>query len=144
MRVRRIVATSSTPPALGFPRWAWWTVFLACQPYAQDHFNTGRQTFLLPMTWVGHQPRILPAGSIVPLAVRRPNLPPQPAPADALSGNMNWTDTFDGPKLALRWEQLRVSARPWYALHDKSLWIEPRWTAAGNQAGRARLSPAVA
>ena len=29
MRVRRIVADAQTPPARGFPRWAWWTLFLA-------------------------------------------------------------------------------------------------------------------
>ncbi|MBX7184665.1 MAG: GerMN domain-containing protein [Vicinamibacteria bacterium] len=29
MRVRRIVADSQTPPPRGFPRWAWWTLFLA-------------------------------------------------------------------------------------------------------------------
>lgn len=34
MRVRRIVATASTPPARGFPRWAWWTVFLATFTFA--------------------------------------------------------------------------------------------------------------
>ena len=29
MRVRRLVASSETPPPRGFPRWAWWTLFLA-------------------------------------------------------------------------------------------------------------------
>ena len=29
MKLRRIVADSSTPPPRGFPRWAWWTLFLA-------------------------------------------------------------------------------------------------------------------
>jgi len=29
VRVRRLVASSETPPPRGFPRWAWWTLFLA-------------------------------------------------------------------------------------------------------------------
>jgi xylan 1,4-beta-xylosidase len=104
----------------------WWTVFLACQPYAGDFFNTGRQTFLLPLTWQDDQPRILKAANAVPLAVKRPALPAQPAPAIPTSGTMHWTDRFDGATLALRWQQLRVPATPWYALHDHSLWIQPR------------------
>jgi xylan 1,4-beta-xylosidase len=104
----------------------WWAVFLACQPYAQGFFNTGRQTFLLPLTWEGDQPRILNAGEVVPLAVKRPNLPAQPAPATALSGQVSWTDDFAGRQLAFRWEQLRAPATQWYAVKDRSLWIEPR------------------
>ena len=34
MRIRRIVASASTPPARGFPRWAWWTVSLATFMFA--------------------------------------------------------------------------------------------------------------
>lgn len=34
MRIRRIVASASTPPPPGFPRWAWWTVFLATFMFA--------------------------------------------------------------------------------------------------------------
>ncbi len=29
MRIRRVVASSQAPPPRGFPRWAWWTLFLA-------------------------------------------------------------------------------------------------------------------
>lgn len=29
MKIRRVVATADTPPARGFPRWAWWTVLLS-------------------------------------------------------------------------------------------------------------------
>lgn len=48
----------------------WYAVFLGCQPYEGDHsFNTGRQTFLLPVQWVDGQPIILPAGERVPLDV---------------------------------------------------------------------------
>ncbi|MEO8359090.1 MAG: GerMN domain-containing protein [Vicinamibacteria bacterium] len=34
MKIRRSVATSSSPPPQGFPRWAWWTLFLATFMFA--------------------------------------------------------------------------------------------------------------
>lgn len=48
----------------------WYAVFLGCQPYeGLEIFNTGRQTFLLPVTWTDGQPVILPKGESVPLIV---------------------------------------------------------------------------
>ena len=35
------------------PDGTWWTVFLASRNYGIDHYNTGRETFLLPVTWTG-------------------------------------------------------------------------------------------
>ena len=34
MRIARTVATAASPPARGFPRWAWWTAFLATFMFA--------------------------------------------------------------------------------------------------------------
>ena len=48
----------------------WYAVFLACQPYENiRQFNTGRQTFLLPVEWTEGQPVILKAGEPVPTVV---------------------------------------------------------------------------
>lgn len=48
----------------------WWAVFLGVEPYEGDYyFNVGRQTFMLPVTWVDGQPVILPQGQSVPTAV---------------------------------------------------------------------------
>ena len=41
---------------------SWWAVFLASRPYEGFRFNTGRETFLLPVTWKDGWPVILPAG----------------------------------------------------------------------------------
>ncbi|MDR1718453.1 MAG: glycoside hydrolase family 43 protein, partial [Prevotella sp.] len=30
----------------------WYAVFLACRPYEGNYYNTGRETFMLPVTWV--------------------------------------------------------------------------------------------
>ena len=40
----------------------WVSVFLACQPYSENYFNTGRQTFFLPVDWSGEWPVILEKG----------------------------------------------------------------------------------
>ena len=37
----------------------WWAVFLGCRPYEQDMYNTGRDTYLLPVTWKDGWPTIL-------------------------------------------------------------------------------------
>jgi len=54
----------------------WYAVFLATQPYEGDLYNTGRETFLLPVTWTADGwPVILPHGEAIPRLVDLPNLP---------------------------------------------------------------------
>ena len=56
----------------------WWSVFLGTRPYAEQDggqqglFNTGRETFLLPVTWQDGWPVILPQGQAVPRTVTLP------------------------------------------------------------------------
>ena len=57
----------------------WWAVFLGCETYEDDFYNTGRQTFLLPVKWVDGWPVILDADKVVPRVVTRPKLPLQTA-----------------------------------------------------------------
>jgi beta-xylosidase len=47
----------------------WYAVFLACMPYRGGLYNTGRETFLLPVTWKNGQPIILPDGQEIPYSV---------------------------------------------------------------------------
>ena len=52
------------------PGGAWYAVFLGCRPYeGEEYFNTGRETFLLPVRWEGGQPVILEQGEAVPMLV---------------------------------------------------------------------------
>ncbi len=44
----------------------WWAVFLGCRPYQDDFYNTGRDTYLLPVTWKNGWPTILEKGKAVP------------------------------------------------------------------------------
>lgn len=49
----------------------WFAVFLACMPYRGGLYNTGRETFLLPVTWKDGQPIILPDGQEIPYSVNK-------------------------------------------------------------------------
>jgi xylan 1,4-beta-xylosidase len=106
----------------------WYAVFLACQPYDRGFYNTGRQTFLLPVTWTDGWPVILPPGTPVPLIVEKPNLPTGNAPEVPTTGNIAFTDNFDSDTLAFRWIGLRAPTSQWWAtsMTEKALFLEPR------------------
>ncbi|WP_303828410.1 glycoside hydrolase family 43 protein [Asticcacaulis taihuensis] len=60
----------------------WHAIFLAVQPYEGNLYNTGRETFMLPVNWQKDAqgiawPIILPKGVAIPAAVDLPNLPGQ-------------------------------------------------------------------
>ncbi len=52
----------------------WWAVFLASRTYEGAHYNTGRETFMLPVTWRDGWPLILPAGKEIPYVVEAPKV----------------------------------------------------------------------
>ncbi len=90
----------------------WWAVFLACRPYEDDMYNTGRDTYLLPVTWKDGWPEILAKNTPISPVGEKPGL--KPAEKNEFSGNFSYTDNFDttGEKTALkdlnpRWMFLR-------------------------------------
>ncbi len=93
--VEPILTQRQLDPARPFPVWTtghadfvetqsgeWWAVFLGTRPYEDYTFNTGRETFLLPVRWQDGWPVILSGNETVPYVVRAPDLPPDP---DAVS-----------------------------------------------------------
>jgi len=107
----------------------WFAVFLGCQPYDRGFFNTGRQTFLLPVTWTTDGwPVILPPRTPVPLTVKKPNLPASALASIPTTGNISYTDNFDTDTLAPRWVGIRLPTSQFYALNKStnSLSLEPR------------------
>ena len=107
----------------------WYAVFLGCQPYQGTFFNTGRETFMLPVTWTADGwPVILPPQTPVPLAVKKPNLPAEKPSAIPTTGNISYTENFDSDALAPRWTGVRVPASKWYSTSKtaKALFLEPR------------------
>lgn len=108
---------------------SWWAVFLGTRPYKSNLFNTGRETFLLPVVWKNDWPTILPSGEPVPRSLPAPNLPDHPTDDSMPSGSFTWTDNFRKPQLNFAWNMLRTPKERWWR-------IEPR-------AGQLLLSPRV-
>ena len=107
----------------------WYAVFLGCQPYDGRNYNTGRQTFMLPVTWTDDGwPVILQHRTPVPLTVRNPNLPVDKTPVVPSTGNITFTDNFDSDAIAFRWIGIRKPASKWWSISKsaKALFLEPR------------------
>lgn len=112
----------------------WWATFLAVRPYADDFYNIGRETFLLPVEWKDGWPIILPAGRNVPFAQRMPALPPEERPALPTSGDFAYVDGFDGDRLAMQWVGIRTPKTLFHRL-DKGDLVLTTAAALGDQSG---------
>lgn len=106
----------------------WWAVFLGTRPYADDFYNTGRETFLMPVDWKNGWPDIL-ANAPVPYAGPRPMAVSSALPA---AGNFAYTDSFGGPKLAPQWLFVRTPRETWHTLANHALTIAARPVAIGS------------
>jgi alpha-N-arabinofuranosidase len=110
------IETTGHADFVATPNGDWWAVFLGTRNYGRDLWNTGRETFLLPVTWVDGWPTILTGQATVPYVHARPNLSRQAAAAVPHSGNFSVRDEFDAPALAPYWEMLRTPRERWYDL----------------------------
>ncbi len=105
----------------------WWTIFLGVRPYDGTHFNTGRETFLLPVSWKDGWPVILEGDETVPAKLTRPDLPKSEPPVPPQHGNFTHTDDFNEPELADYWTMIRTPHDEWWSLSDDGfLTIKPR------------------
>lgn len=111
----------------------WWTVFLGARPYAPEFYNTGRETFLLPVSWVNGWPVILEKGESVPLKVRRPKLPAAPRAARPESGDFGYLDDFEGDSLPVGWIGIRIPKQPAYRMEKGDLILAARGQAIGDE-----------
>ncbi len=103
------------------PDGRWFSVFLATRPYGDNRYNTGRETFLLPMQWEDGWPTILTSDKAIPLTL------PKPYPEIEGKGtNFNsWRDDFSEPQLSWRWQGVRTFDRSWLTLEDEQLHLAP-------------------
>jgi alpha-N-arabinofuranosidase len=92
---------------------SWWAVFLATRPYDKGLYNTGRETFLLPVTWKDGWPVILPKGQQVPwlLDLRTGKVAADPP---ARHGTVDSRDDFDGKTPGPEWLQIYVPKQTWF------------------------------
>jgi xylan 1,4-beta-xylosidase len=110
----------------------WWATFLAVRPYAGDYYNTGRETFLLPVEWKEGWPRITAPGDAIPYVHPRPRLPAQPSPLVPTSGAFAIRDEFDGPAVPSYWMMMRNPREEWHSLSAGSLRLTPRPVGLGD------------
>jgi len=95
-----------------------WAVFLGCRPYEGNYYNTGRETFLLPVTWKDNAPVILPKGEALPTIVKKKKQENAPT---LMSGNFSWRDDFDKDSLNNEWLMIRTPRSRWYNFKDGKL-----------------------
>lgn len=104
------------------PKGDWWAVFLASRPYEENLINTGRETYLLPVSWKNGFPEILPQGKAIPTVVNKKGLTPK---SNSLTGNFSYKEEFNAPKLDLSWIYVRTPKEQFYTLENGKLNIKP-------------------
>ncbi|WP_312315846.1 glycoside hydrolase family 43 protein [Stenotrophomonas sp.] len=109
------------------PDGSWWAVFLASRNYQQRHYNTGRETYLLPVSWKDGWPVILPAGAAIPYVAKAPGWMQRAASQAPATGNAVVRDEFEGTQLDRSWLHVRVPKQVWASLRERpgSLTLHP-------------------
>jgi xylan 1,4-beta-xylosidase len=110
----------------------WWSVFLGVRPYGDDNFNTGRETFLMPVQWEDGWPRITEPKTQLPWVMKRPNLSTGPKAPVPTSGSFTIRDEFNGSKLPLYWMMMRNPVGKWWRLSGGALHLDAQGVALGD------------
>ena len=121
------------------PNGDWWIVFLATRVYDlatpprdPGRFHTGRETFMLPVTWENGWPKVVNK-SPVPYVVKKPQLPAdKPAPR-AMSGNFSLREEFREAELGPHWLFVRTPREAWWQTGQGQLSLTPRSDRVGDK-----------
>lgn len=128
------------------PDGTWWAVFLASRLYDGTHYNTGRETFMLPVTWHDGWPVILPAGKPIPYVVAAPKFGGDVTDAERATtasrigltdgdipttGNFTLYDEFKSPILSQQWLNVRTPVTEWADLNQRPGWLSIHALQAG-------------
>lgn len=118
-----MVACTGHADLIQTPEGDWWAVFLATRPYNSDYmFNTGRETFMLPVEWKDGFPIILPKGEPVPIIVNKDNLQPK---TDYITNNFSYDQEFNDSILDHSWIFIRTPNEDFYSIKEGNLNITP-------------------
>lgn len=104
----------------------WWAVFLATRTYDGYHFNTGRETFLLPVEWKDGWPMILERGKPVPYVGKLPWKAPNGKESRKTTGNLISIENFSSRELDDYWMFLRIPRTKWWGIDDERLVMQAR------------------
>jgi xylan 1,4-beta-xylosidase len=119
------------------PDGKWWATFLAVRPYEGDYYNTGRETFLLPVEWKDGWPVILERGKPIPYVHPKPALPA--GQGTRMSGPLAVREEFAGPKLPAYWMMMRNPKSDWYRFDKGALVLTARPDGLGDNANPSFL-----
>lgn len=110
------VTTTGHADFVTTPDGKWWAVFLACRSYGDDLYNTGRETFMLPVEWKDGWPHMLEGNEEVPykLSVPQPSL--TKLVNNPFSGNVSFRDDFNAKTFDHRYLYLRNPDSSAYSL----------------------------
>lgn len=108
----------------------WWATFLAVRPYEGDYYNTGRETFLMPVSWAEGWPRITAPGQAIPYTAQRPKLPSSGRPFHKPKMKVRYV--FNEPRLGFEWMMMRNPRSQWHRLRGGALELQPRAVALGD------------
>lgn len=120
------ITTAGHADLVQLPDGQWWAVFLATRTYDQTFFNTGRESFLLPVSWQDEWPTILPKGQAIPYRLAIPTGLVSSTETPSLTGNFHWRDEFDSSSLKLDWNLLREFDQSWFTLDGQNLNINAK------------------
>ncbi len=113
------------------PDGSWWALFLASRLYEGQHYNTGRETFLLPVRWQDGWPRILPAGETIPYLLPAPAFAQGTVEQAPNTGNFPWRDDFDAVTPGHEWSYVRTPGDAWLDLQSRPGFLRLTPLAAG-------------
>jgi len=109
----------------------WWATFLATRPYAGDFYNTGRETFLMPVRWHEGWPTITKPSEVIPWIATKPNLPGGSLPPFPTNGSFVVREDFASTKLPFHWVEMRNPRESWWKIENGGLELRARPIALG-------------
>jgi xylan 1,4-beta-xylosidase len=113
------------------PDGKWWATFLAVRPYEGDFYNTGRETFLLPVTWKDGWPMM--TRDAIPVTHKRPGFFPAQPPLKATNGPLQSITIFAAAqKLGPDWMMMRNPRETWHKLGADGLTLTARGVGLGD------------
>ena len=104
----------------------WWAMFLGVRPYDGRNFNTGRETFMMPVRWTNGWPIVTEPGQRVPWTAPKPRLASGSRSPWPTRGDFVIRDEFTSSKLPAYWMTLRNPHERWWRIGQGALQIDPR------------------
>jgi xylan 1,4-beta-xylosidase len=98
------------------PDGKWYAIFLGCRPYGNDLYNTGRETFMVPVVWKDEWPTMVEGNDLVKYEYPVPMPSVTKSVRNDFSGNVVFKDEFNSAKLNDRYIFLRNPEKDMYSL----------------------------